>query len=130
MYETTDRQIVVMDGLGGRFDQAMCNLNALYHYPNTRIYLLSHFSVCFLLPPGKHIIQRNTKFEREKCGIVPLGRPCNHITTKGLKWDLKDDCLQFGALISTSNIMLEDQVFVENSDPVVWTTNLKLDGES
>lgn len=116
-----------MDGLGGRFDQAMCNLNALYHYQNSRIFLLSHFSVCFLLPPGKHIIQRNKKFERDKCGIVPLGKPCHRITTKGLKWDLKNSRLEFGGLISTSNVMLEDEVFVENSDPVIWTTNLKLE---
>jgi len=77
------------------------------------------------LRPGKHQIIRNKKFERKLCGIVPLGEKCESITTKGLKYNLNNDDMSFGSLISTSNEFVDEIVQVENSHTVLWTTCLK-----
>ena len=39
-----------------------------------------------------------------------------NITTQGLKWDLTNDSLKFGELVSTSNVVLSDEVVIETSD--------------
>lgn len=122
--EGLNDNMVVVEGYGGRFDHSMCNINALFENMNIRITLVTPSSVIFLLPPGKHIIQRNKKFEKVKCGIIPIGEPCRQITTNGLKWNLKGQELKFGGLVSTSNEFLNDTAIVENSNPVLWSTNL------
>lgn len=112
-----------MNGMGGRFDQTMCNINSLYMDLPFRVVLLGNESVSFLLKPGKNIIKRNIEFERKLCGIIPIGHP-SQITTKGLLYNLENSTLEFGKLISTSNQFVSDAVLVENSSPVLWTTAL------
>lgn len=76
-------------------------------------------------------------FEGPKCALVPLNGPVT-VTATGLRWPLSwslpdislTECvdkhaLKFDGLISTSNCIINEEVVVESSGPVLWMTKLK-----
>jgi thiamine pyrophosphokinase len=56
---------------------------------------------------------------------VPLGGPCAHVRTSGLRWDLHGEPLAFGGMVSTSNEIVGPTVTVQTDGPLVWTTVLR-----
>ncbi|KAG9416234.1 cAMP-dependent protein kinase subunit [Aphanomyces cochlioides] len=119
--------VLVVGAMGGRFDQEMQNINALFQWSSIfdRMTLVSDSTSATLLVPGKHSIRPNFTVEGRTCGLIPIGGPCKSLTTNGLKWNLTNHETFFGGLVSTSNHVLGDEVLVETSDPLVWTTELK-----
>jgi len=92
-----------------------------------RIVLLGEPSISYLLSPGLHRIE---PLEIESspgnyCGIIPINGKCNRISTKGLGWDLNEQELEFGKLVSTSNYIKHniEAVEIETSDFVLWTNS-------
>jgi len=60
------------------------------------------------------------------CSLVPVGEPCT-VTTTGLKWDLNEDVMQYGGLISTSNELetkSTTKVTIKTSKPLFWSINI------
>ncbi len=136
--------------MGGRFDQEMQNVNSLYQCARStcsqidKVWLLSTETLVCLLVPGKHVIVPNFDIESRTCGIIPLGRlkapnwtgitsiyliyflgcPCESIQTRGLRWNLENEKLEFGQLISSSNHIEGTHVEIDTSHPVLWTTAL------
>lgn len=118
--------VVVIGAMGGRFDHEMQNINALYSWTKcfNRILLLSDQTLVTLLTLGKNVIVPNFALEKRTCGIIPVGSKCKSITTKGLHWNLNQNSMEFGGIISSSNHIEGDRVEIETSDPVIWTTAL------
>lgn len=121
---------IVIGGHGGRMDQTLGNLNTLYASSENGedMYWLERANAILSLSPGMHHISIDPSLEGPKCGLIPIGKPANSVSTEGLKWNLNAQELSFGigGLISTSNEVVEPLVTVETSSPLMWTTELRL----
>jgi len=109
-------EIVVLGATGGRLDHAIGNLSALVKFS-------SKANIFFLDDTGVYIyICRSLEFNPPigtTISLLPLSR-CNGIMTKGFKWNLKNESLQFCIRESTSNIVISSPVSIKvRSDNLV-----------
>lgn len=124
---------------GGRFDQDMATLHVMYSIMNkfARVVLLCEGCLVEILHPGRHHLLPVLGCEGPTCGIIPLANTCRCITTSGLQWNLTEQPLAFGLLISSSNCILQESydscrppgergVHIDVSDAVLWTCNFVL----
>jgi thiamine pyrophosphokinase len=121
--------IVVFGALGGRIDHEMCNLSYLYEWTkcfNSLTMLSDYNLVCLLDGPGRFTVIPDLSIEGPVCGILPVGSPCERVTTKGLKWNMNNQRLAFGEIVSSSNEIVDKVIEIQCSSPVIWTTELRL----
>ncbi|KAJ3114644.1 hypothetical protein HDU96_001843 [Phlyctochytrium bullatum] len=130
-------ELVVLGALGGRFDQTMASVNALFAIGSARkSYLVCNHSVVILLTPNfEHRIECDRSIEGPTCGLIPVGCHVAHMVTEGFKWNLdKTMPSAFGGLVSTSNAFeiggREGKAILKvNTDqPVLFSVELDLDG--
>ncbi|KDO23652.1 thiamine pyrophosphokinase [Saprolegnia parasitica CBS 223.65] len=125
-------KVLMLGAMGGRFDQEIQNISALYRWSHVfeSMTLFSDHTSVMLLPPGKHCIRPNFDIESRTCGLIPLSGTCKALTTQGLKWDMTDFETAISGFVSSSNHCLADEIIVENSDPLIWTTEIRPDASS
>ncbi len=144
----------MLGALNGRIDHVFQNFNALMNATITnqrRVYLVDHESLAFLLVPVlsphslkmrqfflvtnffgiqdiRHEIHLTSCLDGPDIGLLPLGAPCEAVTTTGLQWNLglhdvlhfflratqllpflaiDHEQLAFGGLVSSSNRIAE-----------------------
>ena len=147
-------EVSIYGAFGGRFDQEMASMQALYRWGDAlshRIVLYSEDTCAFLLPAGVTNEVRLPALGREggaggartsssrgdggdgpwpmgegaTCGLIPLGGRCDYVRTTGLRWNLDGTApTEFGGLVSTSNRIVEDVVTVQCSHPLVFTAEM------
>ena len=132
---TNYQTCLVYGAFGGRFDQEMGAVQALYAHaeriPN--IWLYNDQNASILLQPGQHVLHcpnfgdaTTVLGEGPTCGLIPLGQPCDKVTTQGFQWNLDNVPLAFGALVSTSNRLVASTVHVECSHPLLFTAEIQI----
>lgn len=105
---STDLDVVVLGGLGGRVDQGFSQIHHLYianrnpQLLKGRIYLLSEQSLSFILNRGSNKIHIEDGYFEENNGVIPIMGPIN-VTMRGMEWDVTDWPTEFGGDMSTSN---------------------------
>ncbi|XP_073942818.1 thiamine pyrophosphokinase 1 isoform X2 [Choristoneura fumiferana] len=115
-----------------RMDQIFANVETMFHVkekallsPSTKVYLISDDGISWLLFPGDHLIEipeESLKHPRAWCSLVPVGEPCTNVSSTGLKWNLDNHTLKFGALVSTSNTFNGSKtVTVKCSHTLLWS---------
>ena len=126
--------VVISGGLEGRVDQALSQLHQLYLSSTTKgacvgdIYLMTQTSIVMLLEKHRNEILAPVSkgMFTQNVGIVPLAGPVT-LTTSGFEWNLKDDKLEFGRFISTSNHIVRDTLEVETCGPILLTLEMDCD---
>lgn len=116
--------LVALGALGGRLDHTLSNLSTLHAYRDLGLVLLGDGNLARLVPAGSCIIRPDRRLEGPTCGLVPQAGPAV-ASSSGLRWNLDDTPMQFGGLVSTSNIIEEDEILVETDVDLVWTTYLR-----
>ncbi|KAN0035035.1 hypothetical protein ACTFIV_001575 [Dictyostelium citrinum] len=116
------KKIFILGGLGGSFSHEFANVNTLFDHPDRKIILASKDNLAWLLSPTYHhnIICRS----ETKCSLIPLSSKASEVKTSGLKWNLVKQSLNFGELISTSNVSLDNKVCVETSNPLIFIVDI------
>ncbi|GFU06142.1 thiamin pyrophosphokinase 1 [Trichonephila clavipes] len=115
---------------GDRLDHILGNLNTLYSaidVISVPVLILGHNSLTWLLSIGHHKIHVSERMVDSHVGLIPLGSECK-ATTTGLKWNLNNDKMKFGGLISTCNMFDGSKVVTVTTDsPLVWTMEVTMD---
>ena len=132
-------RIIIYGAFGGRFDQEMASIQALYKWGpqfQNRLILMDDITSAFLLPAGVKNEIRMPRYgedgkqlkilgEGPTCGLIPIGTKCETVVTTGFKWNLDGTIpLEFGGLVSTSNHLSEEVATVQTSHPVVFTAEV------
>jgi thiamine pyrophosphokinase len=136
-----DLQIFVYGAFGGRFDQEMASIQAMYRWRDEFHYRIALYSdETFAILTRPHMIneiylpfyskmdvtnKQVSHGEGPTCGLIPIGCRCEGVRTKGFKWNLDGSVpLEFGGLISTSNRAQDHVLQIESPQPLVFTAEV------
>mmetsp|Transcript_41237 Transcript_41237/g.113740 ORF Transcript_41237/g.113740 Transcript_41237/m.113740 type:complete len:247 (+) Transcript_41237:124-864(+) len=114
-------------GVEGRLDHTFGIANTLHEHKDMPIVVIGDDSCLWLLSPGEHNLPVPHAADVPHCGLVPLGAPCEAISTRGLRWNMDGARMEFGGLVSTSNRVEPSSggaVWVKTSGPVLWMCQL------
>lgn len=113
---------------GTRIDQLFGLINTL-HLIKKNIILVNIKSntISWLLVPGTHVILKPKG--RELCSLVPFTGP-TQVKTRGLEYNIGASYppIQFGGIISTSNICLEDceSITIDTDRELLWSIDVRV----
>lgn len=132
-----DEPIVIIGG-AGRLDQDFGNINALVtemeKYQDKRLVVIMGENIYEVLSVGKHEYDFSDQFEDKassnrildftlECGIFPIVA-ASTVSTDGLLYNLSEDELRFGGLVSSSNTIVQPKVTIETDSPLLWTASV------
>jgi thiamine pyrophosphokinase len=110
-------QIVVLGGLGKRWDHSIANLLLLANLQFDGIDIVFiHGDQNLFVIKGK---ARLSATPGQRVSLLPLSSDVKRITTRGLKYSLKAEALLFGSSRGVSNVVINDDPQVEVQDGIL-----------
>ncbi|MEX1248955.1 MAG: thiamine diphosphokinase [Anaerolineales bacterium] len=105
------QQIVVLAGLGHRWDHSVANLLLAAHaqFADQRIVFLQGEHRLFVIRQGSPLAAR----VGERVSLLSLGGDAKGVSTCGLKFPLANETLVFGSSRGVSNVVLAEDAAVE-----------------
>ncbi|KAI1730669.1 ATPase family associated with various cellular activities (AAA) domain-containing protein [Ditylenchus destructor] len=120
--------VILFGGFHGRFDHVLGALNSLLSHVNAcnlPIVAIDDDNVITVLREGHtEILLDKTKITNI-CGLIPFCQNETRVTTRGFRWDLDNQNMEFGGVISTSNEVVNERLQVQTSAPLIFTFQLK-----
>lgn len=112
-----------LEAYEGRSDQAFAVYNSMYSNRSGRMRLISvgKENVSLVLSAGSHRIEVPLSSIGKHCGIVPIFGKVDSLTTSGFEWNMAGQPTEFGAIVSTNNIMRSQLVAIDTSGPIMFT---------
>jgi thiamine pyrophosphokinase len=108
------------------------------------IYLTKYPNTIVFLNKGEHILHIDDAVLGPTCGLLPVGVDSTILSTRGLQWNLSklvcppqvkyiltsydflaDTESHFDGMVSSSNAIIEKDVWVHTTKPVWWSVVLK-----
>uniref|UniRef100_A0A0K0EYV9 Thiamine diphosphokinase n=1 Tax=Strongyloides venezuelensis TaxID=75913 RepID=A0A0K0EYV9_STRVS len=129
------KNIIVLGGLTGRFDHVLASLNSLITFQASlfegkiKTYLIDEnnlITVTSSLNTTVEIVP-NINILTGKCGYIPIMQKKTVVTTNGYKWDLENEEIFFGGIISTSNEIEKNRISIKTNQPVILYFEIKSD---
>jgi len=111
-------QIVMVGVMGGRMDMTIANIMLIAHASlnSCRIEVWHGEQTGWVIkPPGEDIFGH----PGDTLSLMPLGGDASGITTKGLKYSLKDEKLAFGPARGISNLMNKPSAHITLSEGIL-----------
>uniref|UniRef100_A0AC35UEX0 Thiamine diphosphokinase n=1 Tax=Rhabditophanes sp. KR3021 TaxID=114890 RepID=A0AC35UEX0_9BILA len=121
-------KIIVLGGLSGRFDQTMSVINSLLMFGNVwngkvvpHIFVVDQNNLVMVCNTGTTLV--HIPQDRQKLtgitSFVPIMQQKTIVTTRGFKWDVVDQEICFGGLVSTSNQIDGNVLSVTTTQPIL-----------
>lgn len=123
---TGERPGVILGELEERFDRSIGILSTLLNpkFSEVDLFLLGKCNIAFRLFGGNYTIDLADKEIWKDCGMFALGSP-SKVTTEGFQWDLEEDKLQMGGLVSIGNKPLKNILHVYTTSALLCTFTFK-----
>ncbi|KAI6175004.1 Thiamine pyrophosphokinase [Aphelenchoides bicaudatus] len=122
------KAILILGGLSGRFDHTLSTLNSVHNFIAKKrlpTYVVDSKNLVTILPTGSSEIHLDKTKLTNKCGLLPLCQRETRVTSEGLKWNLNDQCLEYGGLVSSSNEIESEELLVHTNTPIVFSCELR-----
>lgn len=128
--------LIVVNGIGGRFDQTIHSVTQLYTLKESDPYFQTSFitstDIIVLIPKGGTMIEYECKMRKQcigNCGLLPIGKPTTIIETCGLKWDVKNwhTSISSGKVSSNNRFVGQGRCYINVEDDLVLNIEVYLD---
>lgn len=100
-FEMGAQQVTLFGALGGRIDHTLANLCLLSHF-HPKLSIETETETVYAI----HDLIKQTSYPGQVISLFPLGEKAEKVTTKGLKWELKDKTLD-NSFFSLSNVAID-----------------------
>jgi len=124
--------VILLGGLSGRLDQTVHTLSFLHKQrkKRPRMYAVTDENVGWVLDTGEHRIKLDFTEVGRTCGLLPVGISSTTLSLKGFVWNLEEQESSFEGVVSTSNAVIGDQVWIKTSAPIWWCIEMRTPGLS
>ena len=126
----TPEEILILGGLGGRWDQTLTNILLLSQprFRGPRVLLAEGLQQIELIFGGSNLnISANPG---ATVSLVPIKGPATGITTQGLEYELAEGTLEYGSSQGVSNVMVGQHASVTLKEGILACVLIDADYES
>jgi len=118
--------IIILGGLSGRLDQTVHTLSYLHKLRGVRprTYAVTDDNIGWVLDSGEHFIAIDPTVVGPTCGLLPVGVSSTTLSTQGFVWNLEEAISSFDGMVSTSNAVKGNQVWIKTTAPIWWSIEL------